>query len=104
VVFLFHNASVAAAEWNLRSDSDGPDPLAFKQLVGFERVRLEPNQSRTVSFPVSVRMLSTVDKHGVRHALAGTHELIFSRGHGEEVVHQLLLRLPASANGRVVLG
>ena len=49
-------------------------------------------------------MLSTVDKHGVRHAMAGTHELIFSRGHGEEVVHQLVLHLPPSAGGHVVLG
>jgi hypothetical protein len=104
VVFLFHNASHAAAEWSQRPDSEGPDPLAIKQLVGFERVRLEPNQSKLVRFPVSVRMLSTVDKHGVRHSLAGMHELILSRGHGEEIRHQLMLRLPPSASGRVVLG
>jgi hypothetical protein len=104
VVFLFHNASIAAAEWTVRSEDDVPDPLAIKQLVGFERVRLAPNESRIVRFSVSVRMLSTVDKYGVRHVLAGTHELIFSRGHGEEVVHQLVLQLPQSAGGHVVLG
>ena len=104
VVFLFHNASQAAAEWIQRPSNDGPDPLAIKQLVGFERVRLEPNQSKLVRFPVSVRMLSTVDKHGVRHSLAGMHELIVSRGHGEELRHRLMLQLPPSASGRVVLG
>ena len=76
---------------------------AIKQLVGFERVRLAPGQSKTVKFGINVRMLSTVDKHGVRHSLAGPHELIISRGHGEELRHTVTLGAAADAGGRVVL-
>jgi hypothetical protein len=32
VIFLFHNASAAAARWVARRGSDGPDPLAIKQV------------------------------------------------------------------------
>ena len=103
VVFLFHNASAAAGQWVQRAGSDGPDPLAIKQLAGFERLHLEPGESKTVTFNVDVRMLSTVDKHGARHTLAGAHELIFSRGHGEEIRQQLVLQLPDVAAGRVLL-
>jgi hypothetical protein len=37
------------------------------------RVQLAPGESKTVRFAVSVRTLSTVDKHGTRHTLAGEH-------------------------------
>ena len=98
VVFLFHNSSAAAAAAaaNLR------DPMALKQLVGFDRVSLGPGQQREVSFPVSLRSLSTVDRHGSRHTLAGTHELTFSRGHGPEMTLPVAVELPSSTR-RVVL-
>ena len=101
VVFLFHNATAATGQWAQRDGGDGLDPLAIKQLVAFERVSLAPGESKTVSFPVSVRTLSTVDKHGARPALAGEHGLTFSLGHGEELGRRLRLRAP---EGRVLIG
>lgn len=100
VVFLFRNSSAATSAWGSRVGSDGPDPQAIKELVAFERVTLAPSESKTVTFPLSLRSLSTVDKHGVRHTLAGEHELRFSRGHGDEITTHVALRLPG---GRVVL-
>lgn len=95
VVFLFHNAS-AAVHAARASGAAGPDdPLALKQLVAFERVRLAAGESRVVSFGVDVRMLSTVDAAGRRVAWGGAHELVFSRGHGDELRQRLELVLPA---------
>ena len=71
------------------------DPLALKQLIAFERVRLSPGETRTVNFDVDVRMLSTVNAAGQRETLGGVHELIFSRGHGSELRQHLEVVLPA---------
>ena len=114
IVFLFHNASAAVQAWTAATatDHDGGDgaappndPLAIKQLIGFQRVSLAPGASETVTFPVSLRKLSTVDRHGVRHTLSGEHSLILSRGHGS-TLDQLLLLDMGQAGGapqRVVL-
>lgn len=104
VVFLFHNGTASTQKWETRLATDGPDPLAIKLLVGFKRVRLEVGESTTVTFNVTLRSLSNVDKHGVRHVLSGPHELIFSRGVGEE--KKVAVGLRGGANGgqeRVVL-
>ena len=99
VVFLYHNGTAAARLWASREGTDGPDPLAIKLLVGFRRVQLAPGESTTVEFDVTLRSLATVDKHGVRHTLAGDHGLIFSRGHGVERHATIALK----GHGRVVL-
>eukprot|EP01052_Picozoa_sp_SAG31_P067758 SAG31_NODE_26555_length_440_cov_0.912023_1_plen_52_part_10 len=52
----------------------------MKKLIGFKRVSLAPGASETLTFPISVRKLSTVDRHGVRHTLSGEHGLVLSRG------------------------
>ena len=80
VVFLYVNSTIAIAAFS------PDDPAAKKQLIDYERVTLAPGESRVVSFNVTLDKLSSVDRHGTRHVLAGDHALIFSRGHGREVV------------------
>lgn len=87
VVFLFHNATRAIQAWSAE------DPLAKKQLIGFERVSLAAGASTVVHFQVDAEMLSVVDKEGTRHALAGLHDLIVSRGHGRVLEHTVELQL-----------
>ena len=60
-----------------------------KELVGFERVTLAPQQSVTVRFNVTARMLATTGADGIRAVRAGGHMLEFSRGHGDTVVVQV---------------
>ncbi|MBL8092553.1 MAG: fibronectin type III-like domain-contianing protein, partial [Anaerolineales bacterium] len=43
-------------------DSQSPAPLS--QLIGFQRVRLEPGQCRTVALAVKPEMLMLVDDNG----------------------------------------
>ena len=77
VVFLFHDAAAAITA------HDPADPAAKKQLIDYARVTLQPGESTTVSFNVTLDKLSTVDRHGTRHVLGGGgHSLVFSRGHG----------------------
>lgn len=59
VVFLFHSPAAAIRTWEARLRSDGPDPLALRQLVAYERVRLTPGESQTVAFNVTAEALST---------------------------------------------
>ena len=87
VVFLFHNATQAVRAWS------PDDPLAKKQLVAYERVSLAAGASTVVNFQIDASMLSVVDKTGTRHALKGTHELVFSRGHGNVIRHPVELQL-----------
>ena len=96
VVFLFHNASAAHA-----ANSGPADPLAKKQLVAFDRVRLDPGQSATVHFNVTLRMLSTVGADGRRRVLGGEHGLIVSRGHGAVLSRRVMLSF--SGGGRMLL-
>lgn len=92
VVFLFQNATAAAG-----ARSPSPDPQAKRQLIGFERVSLQPGESKTVTFSVSAENLSTVDRHGTRHVLGGRHSLIFSRGHGDTVEKFLTVNIPLTS-------
>ena len=103
VVFLFHNASEVVNAWARRPDTDGPDPLALKQLVGYERVRLAPGESQTVTFNVTAEALSTVDKHGTRHILPGRHRFSLNRGHGWSAEASLEVRLAGKQRRRHIV-
>ena len=46
---------------------------------------LEPGESAVVTFSLTTQQLSTVDASGTRHLLPGVHDLVFSRGHGDEL-------------------
>ena len=89
VVFLFHKHSRSAGTRNGNGngdgdgDGDGDDPLAIKELIGFERVSLAAGASATVQFNVTARTLSTVLADGRRQLVAGAHELVFDRGHSK---------------------
>ena len=51
--------------------SDGPT----RQLVGFERVHLDPGETRTVTLTIAPRSISSVDDTGKRSLLAGSYHL-----------------------------
>ena len=51
--------------------SDGP----IYSLVGFQRVHLNPGESRDVSLELSPRSLSAVDSKGQRSILPGAYHL-----------------------------
>jgi len=59
-----------------------PDvPMAPRHaLVGFERVHLEPGESRRVEFELSPRALSTVDSAGNRAVVAGRYRVFIGGG------------------------
>src|SRR5262249_2744665 len=49
-------------------------------LRGFQRVALQPGESRTVSFDLSSRDLSFVTRDGVRQVVAGEHRVWIGSG------------------------
>jgi beta-glucosidase len=61
---------------------DAPDvPMAPRHaLVGFERVHLEPGESRRVEFALSPRALSSVDAAGNRAVAAGRYRVFIGGG------------------------
>jgi hypothetical protein len=62
--------------------------------------------STTVKFNTTAAKMSTVDQFGTRHVLPGAHELIFSRGHGEELTAPLpvtLARQSEKQQGRLII-
>ena len=107
VVFLFKNSSSAAAR-SARPQGGSPAaagagagsaPIApIKELIGFRRVHLAPGASTTVVFNVTATLMSSVDAFGTRAVLKGVHELIFSRGHGADIVVPLQLQVEAHSD------
>jgi beta-glucosidase len=64
------------AELYLIPPADGNSGLSPRlQLVGFQRVSLQPGKSRTVTFTLDPRLLSEVDSQGVRAVQAGSYQL-----------------------------
>ena len=97
VVFLFQDPSGPAQRW-----TETGTAVPNRQLVDFQRVSLEPEESVEVTFKVTARQLSTVDVSGTRHLLPGAHELVLSRGHGSELVVQFDVDIGAE-NERLIL-
>jgi len=56
-----------------------------------------------VKFNATAAKLSSVDEFGTRHVLPGEHELVLSRGHGEEIRTSLEVKLDA-ADAKVEVG
>lgn len=102
VVFLFKKSHAAAAAYH-EAAGKGPPETPVRELIGFERVTLLPGASKTVSFNATVAKLSSVDEFGTRHLLPGSHELVFSRGHGEELRLPLEVTLAPADDARLVL-
>jgi beta-glucosidase len=61
---------------------DAPDDALAPRhaLVGFERVHLKAKESRRVSFPLTPRLLSSVDALGQRAVVAGHYRLFIAGG------------------------
>eukprot|EP01062_Namystynia_karyoxenos_P064169 TRINITY_DN5706_c0_g1_i1.p1 TRINITY_DN5706_c0_g1~~TRINITY_DN5706_c0_g1_i1.p1 ORF type:complete len:758 (+),score=216.76 TRINITY_DN5706_c0_g1_i1:105-2378(+) len=78
VVMVFHAAGSA-----IRKRAKHPVPL--KALVDFGRISLAAGASGTLSFALDEKALRLVNENGDRVLYKGQHELIFSRGHGDEV-------------------
>ena len=55
-------------------------PVVLKQLFGFQRVRLAPGASTTLTFTVQATTFGLADAQGHTSLHPGTYEVIFSRG------------------------
>lgn len=81
VVQVYH-----AAGADVRAEVAGRHPVPRKALVDFERVHVAAGASATVGFELGRRALELVNATGGRQLYAGSHNLIFSRGHGADVL------------------
>jgi beta-glucosidase len=64
------------AEAYLIPPASGNDGLSPKlQLVSYQRVHLQPAESRTVTFDIEPRWISEVDSEGNRSVQAGSYKL-----------------------------
>lgn len=79
VVQVYH--SVGA---EIRAAANHPVPL--RSLVQFERLSLALGESATVDFSLPMTAFALVTANGNRTIYHGNHSVVFSRGHGQEVV------------------
>ena len=70
----------------IRSAVNGAHPLPGKRLVNFARTRLGAGESAHVQFEILASELSVTTADGSPKLYAGTHNLVFSRGNGKDVV------------------
>lgn len=69
-------------------------PVPLKQLYGFERVHLKPGEHTILVFHLSAEVLALVDMDGHTSLHPGEFEIVFYRGHGEELVTPLQVDVP----------
>jgi len=67
-------AAAEVAQFYL-TDLDASAPVPLHHLVGFERVFLQPGESRTVRFTLTPEMMSFFDEHGKLKLEAGAFRL-----------------------------
>ena len=95
-VFLWHNASnVAAQQQQQHRTQIAAPPVPLKQLVDFQRISLNPGESKTVEFQTSPSSVTTVDAVGRQLVLPGAHGLIVTRGAQHEAGLSLTLEVLA---------
>ena len=56
------------------------DPVLQRQLAGFQRVMLAPGQSTVVTLEINARLMSSVDRQGIRSVLPGEYRLWLGGG------------------------
>jgi len=61
------------------------NPVVIKQLFDFKRVHILPGQMITLKFTVKASQLALVDVDGHTSLHAGSFDIVFTRGHGEEL-------------------
>ena len=78
VVMVFHQAGD-----KMRKSANHPVPL--KSLVQFDRVTLAPGASATVTFSLPDAAFELTVADGNKTVVGGLRNIVFSRGHGEDV-------------------
>eukprot|EP01043_Picozoa_sp_COSAG02_P045927 COSAG02_NODE_4249_length_5586_cov_14.082377_2_plen_126_part_00 len=60
-------------------------PVPIRRLVDFERVSVSAGSSATVAFAIPRTKFALTTSDGSKKMYGGTHELLFSRGNGDDV-------------------
>jgi beta-glucosidase len=68
-------------------------PIEQKKLFGFQRVTVPAGSSADLSFELTPAHLAMVDENGHTGLHNGEFEVVFSRGHGKELVAQSAVQL-----------
>ena len=68
-------------------------PIEKKKLFGFQRVTVPAGGSADLSFELTPAHLAMVDENGHTGLHNGEFEVVFSRGHGKELVAQTAVQL-----------
>jgi hypothetical protein len=76
-------------------------PIETKKLFGFQRVTIPAGGSAELSFDLTPTHLAMVDEDGHTGLHTGEFEVVFSRGHGEELVAQAAIRMDVVETGRL---
>ena len=74
-------------------------PIELKKLFGFQRVSLAAGASATLSFELTPAHLAMVDEEGHTGLHQGEFEVVFSRGHGEELAAAAAVQLMHGVDG-----
>ena len=68
-------------------------PVEKKRLFDFKRITLQPFTDTVLTFSLNASHLAMVDADGHTALHEGEFEVIFSRGHGEELTTPVHLRI-----------
>lgn len=92
VVMVFHRVAD-----DVRKAVGDKHPVPLKRLADFERVSLQPGGNHTLAFKIPIEKFGISNQEGESIVYPGNHELIFSRGTGNETVVQVHLADVAGA-------
>ena len=81
VIMAFHRVSD-----DMRKQIGSKHPVPLKRLVEFDRVSLAAGAKQQLTFTIPRDRLTLTTATGDQMLYPGEHELIFSRGTGEDVV------------------
>jgi hypothetical protein len=79
VVMVYDSLSDA-----IRTTVGSAHPLPIKRLLDFQRVSLATGTSATLTFAITAKMLQLTTADGSKKSYTGMHNLIFSRGNGND--------------------
>jgi len=85
VVMMFHSA-----QEDVRSQAKHPVPL--RSLVNFDRISLDSKETVETTFSVDLDTIRLIDENGALRKYNGTHQIILTRGHGEDVVFDVFVK------------
>jgi len=71
-------------------------PVPQRSLIDFARVSCRAGAVASVGFDVELEQMKLVNGAGRRTLYPGTHRLVFSRGHGDEVSFDIAVEPPAT--------